>query len=245
MSQWRSRSVIALAVTAVYLYGFPSATLSYVAVDLFHVAAGIFLTALLLPFLLKLLRTSTLAARIGWLFLAVGAVIGVILIFTGTPLPMKKLLYAHIFVCVIGVTFLAASWLASRGWLGAGALQHVLRAAALVAIVAGISAGAWWYRTYAWNNAFRIVNPPIAPATMDSEGDGPNGKFFPSSGQTVGGVNIPAKYFMQSQACERCHQDIYNQWYSSMHHNSSFNNQWYRRSIEYMQDVVGVRPSKW
>ena len=50
---------------------------------------------------------------------------------------------------------------------------------------------------------------------------------------------------MQSQACERCHQDIYNQWYSSMHHNSSFNNQWYRKSIEYMQDVVGIRPSKW
>jgi tetratricopeptide (TPR) repeat protein len=30
-----------------------------------------------------------------------------------------------------------------------------------------------------------------------------------------------------------------------MHHFSSFNNQWYRKSIEYMQDVVGTRPSKW
>ncbi|MGH9650030.1 MAG: hypothetical protein ACRD3I_06110, partial [Terriglobales bacterium] len=28
-------------------------------------------------------------------------------------------------------------------------------------------------------------------------------------------------------------------------HFSSFNNQWYRKSIEYMQDVVGTRPSKW
>ncbi|HEY6936721.1 MAG TPA: tetratricopeptide repeat protein, partial [Terriglobales bacterium] len=28
-------------------------------------------------------------------------------------------------------------------------------------------------------------------------------------------------------------------------HFSSFNNQWYRMSIEYMQDVVGTRPSKW
>jgi hypothetical protein len=26
---------------------------------------------------------------------------------------------------------------------------------------------------------------------------------------------------------------------------SSFNNQWYRKSVEYMQDVVGTRPSKW
>ena len=30
-----------------------------------------------------------------------------------------------------------------------------------------------------------------------------------------------------------------------MHHFSSFNNQWYRKSIEYMQDTIGVKPSKW
>jgi len=81
--------------------------------------------------------------------------------------------------------------------------------------------------------------------TMDGEGDGPNGKFFPSSAQTRDGKNIPAKYFMQSQACERCHSDIYKQWNSSAHHFSSFNNQWYRKSIEYMQDVAGVKSSKW
>ena len=47
---------------------------------------------------------------------------------------------------------------------------------------------------------------------------------------------------MKSDACERCHADIYKQWNSSMHHFSSFNNQWYRKSIEYMQDVAGVAP---
>src|SRR5579859_8113967 len=245
MSQWRSRSVIALAASAVYLYGFPSANIPYIVVVLFHVAAGIFLTALLLPFLVKLLRTSTPGACFGWSLLAAGAVLGVVLIFKGTSLPMKNLLYAHIFSSVLGATFLAGSWLASRGWLGAGAVQQILRGAALVAVLAGISAGAWWYRTAAWNNAFRISNPAISPATMDNEGDGPQGKFFPSSAQTKGGVNIPAKYFMQSQACERCHEDIYKQWYGSMHHFSSFNNQWYRKSIEYMQDVVGVKPSRW
>jgi tetratricopeptide (TPR) repeat protein len=80
---------------------------------------------------------------------------------------------------------------------------------------------------------------------MDGEGDGPGGKFFPSSVQTRDGKNIPAKYFMQSQACERCHSDVYKQWNSSAHHFSSFNNQWYRKSIEYMQDVAGVKSSKW
>jgi len=245
MSQWRSRSVIALAASAVYLYGFPSANIPYILVVLFHLVAGIFLTISLLPFLVGVLRTSTLVARFGWLFLAAAAVLGVILIFTGTPLPMKWFLYAHIFASVLGVTLLAGSWLASRGWLGAGGAQIALRSAALVVIVAGISAGAWWYRTYAWNSAYRITNPAISPATMDDEGDGPQGKFFPSSAQTKDHGNIPAKYFMQSQACERCHEDIYKQWNSSAHHFSSFNNQWYRKSIEYMQDVAGVKSSKW
>jgi hypothetical protein len=43
----------------------------------------------------------------------------------------------------------------------------------------------------------------------------------------------------------RCHKDIYQQWKSSMHHFASFNNQFYRKSIEYMQSVVGTQPSKW
>ena len=50
---------------------------------------------------------------------------------------------------------------------------------------------------------------------------------------------------MTSQNCAKCHKDIYDQWNSSAHHFASFNNQWYRKSIEYMQDVVGTRPSKW
>ena len=80
---------------------------------------------------------------------------------------------------------------------------------------------------------------------MDQEGDGPNGKFFPSSVQTKDGNYIPSDYFLKSQACERCHSDIYKQWQSSMHHFSSFNNQWYRKSIEYMQEVDGVKQTKW
>jgi len=80
---------------------------------------------------------------------------------------------------------------------------------------------------------------------MDAEGSGPQSPFFPSSAKTnVGGI-IPANFFMTSASCGRCHKEIYDQWNSSAHHFSSFNNQWYRKSVEYMQDVVGTRPSKW
>src|SRR3989442_7875556 len=80
---------------------------------------------------------------------------------------------------------------------------------------------------------------------MSGEGDGPEGAFFPSSAQVYGKRKIPSKYFMESDSCKRCHEDIYNQWFSSAHHFSSFNNQWYRKSVEYMQDTIGTRPSKW
>lgn len=245
MDRWRSRILLALVASAVYLYGFPTATITYGVVVLFHAAAGIVLTALLLPFLIKLLRTGALLARLGWLLLSAGAVIGAALIYVGTPNRLKGWLFAHIALCVVGTLFVAASWLASCGWLGTTVAQRVLRFAGLVLLTAGIAGGTWWCREIPWKNANRIVNPRMPAASMDGEGDGPQGKFFPSSAQTKDGAYIPAKYFMQSEACQRCHADIYKQWYSSAHHFSSFNNQWYRKSIEYMQGVAGVRSSKW
>jgi hypothetical protein len=56
---------------------------------------------------------------------------------------------------------------------------------------------------------------------------------------------IPSEFIMNSESCKRCHADIYKQWFSSMHHFASFNNQWYRKAIEYMQDTIGVKPSLW
>ena len=122
MDRWRWRSVLVLAASAVYLYGFPSATIAYGTVVLFHAIVGILLTVLLLPFLLKLLSTGDAIARLGWLLLNAGAVLGVALMYVGTPNRLKGWLFAHIGLCVVGSLFVAASWLASRGWLGATAL---------------------------------------------------------------------------------------------------------------------------
>jgi tetratricopeptide (TPR) repeat protein len=245
--RWVSRSLVFLTVTAVYLYGYPSATITYGVVDLFHVAAGVALTVPLLVSLLSLLRNESNVARLGWILLTAGAVLGIVLIKIGTPLRLKSWLFAHIALCVIGVLLLVASWLNSKGWFGHTIVSRGLGFAALALLTAALTFGTWWTREAGWNNARanRIANPLMPPDSMDREGDGAQGKFFPSSAQTKDGGNIPSEYFMKSEACERCHADIYKQWNSSMHHFSSFNNQWYRKSIEYMQDVAGVRSSKW
>jgi Flp pilus assembly protein TadD len=245
IARWRWRSVIALAVSAVFLYAYPAATIWYFGLVLFHVVVGVLLTILLLPFIVRLLRTGDFIARLGWLLLAAGAALGIALIFLGTPNRLKPWLYTHIGLCIVGVLLLVTSWLEGRNWLGISAGKKVLRFTALSLVTALVAAGGWWSREIAWRNAYRITNPTMPAASMDGEGDGPGGKFFPSSAQTKNGDYIPAKYFMQSEACQRCHADAYKQWYSSAHHFSSFNNQWYRKSIEYMQDVAGVRSSKW
>jgi Tfp pilus assembly protein PilF len=245
MQRWRSLSVLVLALTAVYLYAFPAANIPYAIAVLLHTGLGVLVTIGLLFFLFRGLSQEPLLARFGWLFLLAGGAVGIALIKIGTPHRLKLWLYTHIALCILGALFLASSWLASRNKFNTSFFQRSFRFAALVLLIASISSAAWWTRTIAWKNAYRVNNPSLAPATMDQEGDGPNGKFFPSSVQTKDGNYIPSDYFLKSQACERCHSDIYKQWQSSMHHFSSFNNQWYRKSIEYMQEVDGVKQTKW
>jgi tetratricopeptide (TPR) repeat protein len=245
MQRWRSLSVLVLVVTAVYLFAFPSATLFYAANVILHSGLGVLVGLGLLAFLFRGIGKQTWIAKIGWLFLLAGAVLGVLLIRIGTAHRFKLWLYWHIALCVAAIIFLTIAWLSQRKWLGVGVVHRALRIAVVLLLTAGISAAAWWARDFAGKKRYRVNNPAISPATMEQEGDGPHGKFFPSSAQTVDGKYIPSDYFLQSQACERCHGDIYKQWEGSAHHFSSFNNQWYRKSIEYMQSVDGVQPSKW
>ena len=101
---------------------------------------------------------------------------------------------------------------------------------------------------YAPNTTDRHVrNPVLPPMVPVDEGGGENGAFFPASVQTVDNKFFPPEYYTDSKSCgvEGCHPDVYKQWNESAHHLSSFNNQWYRKSIELMQETVGTKPSKW
>jgi tetratricopeptide (TPR) repeat protein len=245
MSRWRFALLLFLTLSAVYLYAFPSATIIYGGGVLLHAGAGILLAVLLVAILRQVFRDCSWGIRFAWLLITAGTLLGLALIKIGTPHRLRGWLYLHIALCSVGVLLVGTSWLARRGWFGKGFGSTAASFAVLTLLMAGVAAGSWWVREIAWKKSYRVTNPKMPSETMDGEGDGPAGKFFPSSAQTKDGKNIPAKYFMQSQACERCHKDIYKQWNSSAHHFSSFNNQWYRKSIEYMQDVAGVKSSKW
>ena len=122
---WLARILAALTLSAVYLYGYPSATIPYFVADLLHVGIGIVLTILLLVFAGRLLRDESLLARLGWISLAVGTILGIVLIKIGTPIRLKSWLYAHIALCVLGLLFLATSRLISKGgWVKASFGVH-------------------------------------------------------------------------------------------------------------------------
>jgi Flp pilus assembly protein TadD len=231
-------------ISAAYLYTFPQPNIFYAGVVLLHAAAGVVTAILLVLALVRLLREGSFLARVGWLLVAAGAVLGIVLIKTGTPRTEWRWLYLHIVISLLGVGLLIAAKLGQRGWLASNAANAILRTAICLVVLAGASYSARYMRE-SWQTRGRIENPAMPPANMNGEGDGPSGPFFPSSAQVYGNRKIPSKFFMESDSCKRCHEDIYNQWFSSAHHFSSFNNQWYRKSIEYMQDTIGTKPSKW
>ena len=189
-------------------------------------------------------RELPIAFAVGSALLLGAGVAGLVLMVTGATRPWRWLLATHIALAVAGTVAMIAHLAGATARAAGAERRHAAAAAgvALAALVAGV-----WLAAHERRQAPRrnhIVNPE-APASMEGEGSGPASPFFPSSSRTnVGGI-IPANFFMTSAACGRCHKDIYDQWNSSAHHFSSFNNQWYRKSIEYMQDVVGTKPSKW
>jgi len=237
--------VAILFLSSVYLYVLPAANLAYVAIVLLHAALGLVASAFLVPKVVATLRARSFHNDSGWLVLAASAILGIILLFIGTIRSHWTWMYVHVVFSFLAVALLVAKWMGTRGWSPRFRGASLAIMASCLAIAAGAAYGGWHLRQSIWSRAYKFTNPASPPISMNEEGDGPQGLFFPSSAQTAHQGRIPGNYFMESDACQRCHKDIYNQWFSSVHHFSSFNNQWYRKSIEYMQDVIGVKPSKW
>lgn len=221
----------ALVVNSLYLWSTAQATLFYISNVLVHFALGV---GLLGVFLWLLFRSPEIRSSLRWAtpVLLASAVLGGFLLWKGALSSNHAALVAHIASGFLGA-FLVAIALKSRQFWAVGALATLVFAA---------YAGYQW--SYPWAAA-KVQNPTVVPTSMQEEGAGAQSPFWPSSAQTNTGKTIPAKFFMDSKRCGECHKEIYDQWNSSMHHFASFNNQYYRKSIEYMQDISGTQGSKW
>ncbi|MBL8242130.1 MAG: tetratricopeptide repeat protein [Bryobacterales bacterium] len=207
---------VALVANSAYIGAFAEPTIFYMGNVLLHVALGVVLFLLGLPLLPRPHLLLPLAVFCTGAFLT----------WNGAVLPNQKVLWAHIAAGVLVALLI-------------GMRHPRLRTVTLVLVVAGVGLA------FRPQHEARIVNPTVIPVTMEEEGEGPKSPFWPSSARTNVGGTIPSDFFMDSKLCGECHKDAYEQWNSSVHHFASFNNQFYRKSIEHMQDAVGTKPTKW
>src|SRR5271168_1131691 len=109
-----SAILIFLGVSAAYLYTFPQPNVFYAVVVLLHAVAGVLATIIVVLRASRLLRGASAVSRIGWVLLFSGAVVGIVLIKTGTSRAEWNLLYAHILLSLTGVGILLSEWLGTR-----------------------------------------------------------------------------------------------------------------------------------
>ncbi|MGD0579804.1 MAG: multiheme c-type cytochrome, partial [Bryobacteraceae bacterium] len=220
-----------LVVNSLYLWSTAQASIFYIGNVLLHFVLGL---GLLAAFMWLLLRSGEVRRAMRWAtpVLLASAILGGFLLWKGAITANHAALVAHIYSGFLGALLAAAAIRSKRFWAVTGL------AAVLCAAYAGYQRLSPWAPT-------EVRNPLIVPTSMQDEGAGSQSPFWPSSAQTNTGRLIPSKFFMDSKRCGECHKEIYDQWNSSMHHFASFNNQFYRKSIEYMQDVSGTHGSKW
>ena len=204
-----------LLLNAAYVAALPSATVFYVANVLLHVMLGVI-------GLIVLCWQWRRSPRITVLMVA--ALLGGFLLMKGATTENRWALWGHVVLALIGLAML----LPSARWRGA------------IAVLAVSAAALRFGRP-----TDRIHNPSFVAESMAGEGAGVKSPFWPSAANTNTGGLIPSDFFMDSALCGECHRDIYQQWKGSMHHFASFNNQFYRRSVEHMQELSGTQGSKW
>ena len=233
-----------LLLNSAYLFSFGEPTLFYILNVLFHLALGI---VLIIPFSIYLYQKFNILSpygRVGVFGLLVGIASGVSLMIVGATTPFRWILITHIISISIGSLLFCIHLLKDSSSLSPRFKNVII---GVLICVVFFPIGAKLSQHYFPNEDYLVKNPVLPPTSMYDEGGGTTGHFFPASVETETGNLIPTDFFLTSKTCatKGCHPDIFRQWDESAHHFSSFNNQWYRKSIVYMQDVNGIQSSKW
>jgi hypothetical protein len=233
-----------LLVNSSYLAAYADPSVFYFANVGLHLLLGCILAVAFAVYAIRRFKRFSLPMKLVSVLLGLGAAFGVYVTKVGATRPHYWALVVHIAFAAAGSLLLLVI-LVRRASSYSSSRKRSLVYVAIGCLVFLFPVASTAYNRYAEAARHEIVNPEQVPLRMEEEGAGPDKPFFPSSAETnVGGI-IPSTFFMTSKDCGRCHKDIYDQWNSSVHHFASFNNQWYRKSIEYMQDVIGTQPSKW
>ena len=243
LQKWIAIFFIVLLVNTAYIAAFPTATVFYMTNVMAHLVLGVVLAIAVLLTLASSGLASAAPVSLG--FFLVSAVFAGAITWLGNIHANAWMLWTHIASAALGVvTLIPYVW--KKATEGEGGLQFRKGFTWAMALLVVFPALGLTWRKVVPHPADKITNPTVVPISMAEEGGGPKSPFYPASAQTnVGGI-IPSNFFMDSEACGECHKKIYDEWKASAHHYGSFNNQFYRKAIEYMQDTQGSpNGSRW
>lgn len=223
-----------IAANSIYLVGFTRDTVFFYVMLLLHLVLGI---AIAIPFFVfatthakKMMRMWNKRAKVAGLAIFSLAVIcvtsGIYMTFRGATLNNRLVWLAH----VASVPLALVAFILHRR-----AHTHKLQ----------------FRRLFAWGGAVAIFLGAMAVAAklekppkriVNVNGDT---VFFPSSSETFDQGLLDGKKLAANAYCQECHPDSFHQWARSAHRFSSFNNPFYRKSVELMADEVGRERTKW
>ncbi|MEO7648828.1 MAG: multiheme c-type cytochrome, partial [Bryobacteraceae bacterium] len=249
LAKWMGFFFIVLLINTAYIAAFATPSVFYMGNVVFHLGLGLAMIIGLL-FLVRKQGDLVKGMPVALGLFGVSAGLALVLVKMGDLTPgnvtdARWAFWGHIGAAALGLAAMIPFVRRKAADNGGGWLQFQKAFQVSLVILVLFPASTALYNKLFPHPSDRIRNPLIVPTAMHEEGSGPKSPFFPSSSKTnVGGI-IPSNFFMDSETCGTCHKDIYEQWKGSAHHFASFNNQFYRKSIEYMQSVVGPQPSKW
>ncbi len=240
-----------LLLNSGYLFSTGDPNLFYISNVLVHLLLGIAFVILWGFLLVKISNRALWSSHFGlsattFFFVLVALVSAILLIVIGNLRPQRPILIIHILASYMGLALTFLWWQKTGFFKNQLVFRKYLWWTFVLALVLPVLAHL--KQRYLPDQRYVIKNPEIPPYDLAGEAmGGAEGPFFPSAAETVHRGYIPSKFFLESKSCARsgCHPDIYQQWQSSAHRFSTFNNQWYRKTVEYLQQVVGLQAPQW
>lgn len=223
-----------MAANSIYLLAFTRYSAFFMSMLLLHLALGLLLTVPVFTFVVshakRMFKTRNRRAKIAGLTVATMALLitasGLIMTVQGATVENRLVYFTHVFAFPAAIV---AFILHRRAHSHRMALRTVLLSALAVALFLGAMA-AYQY----------LEKPP--QRVVNQNGDT---QYFPSSAETFDQGLIDPVRLSNNEYCRECHPRTYERWEKSAHRMSSFNNPFYRRSVELMADRLGREKTKW
>lgn len=223
-----------MAANAIYLISFTKYSSFFMAMLLLHLALGLLLAVPFFVFaathLRKMIPMRNVRAKAAGITIASLAVLvtvtGLLMTFKGATIRNRPIYLAHVFATPLAL------------------LAFVVHRRAHTHKMAFRKLALWGGAVAGFLVVMAVLHLTEKPPQRIVNRNGDT-QYFLSSAETFDQGLLNPVRLSANQYCQQCHPDSYARWEKSAHHFSSFNNPFYRRSVELVADRYGRERTKW